>query len=70
MANMDIRFKAKAAGVPFWRIGAKLGVSEVTIIRRLRKELTPEQKKLYLDVIQQIVSERAKADLESVEGGE
>lgn len=66
MANMDIRFKAKAAGVPFWKIGEKLGVTEVTIVRRLRKELSPEQKKMYLDVIQQIVSERAKADLERV----
>ena len=68
MANMDIRFKAKAAGVPFWKIGEKMGVSEVTIIRRLRKELSPEQKKQYFDIIQLIVSERARTDLEKVEG--
>lgn len=67
MANLDLRFKAKAAGVPFWKIAEKLGVTEVTITRRLRKELSPEQKQLYLDVIQQIVAERAKADLEQVE---
>lgn len=68
MANMDLRFKAKAAGVPFWKIAEKLGVTEVTITRRFRKELSPEQKQMYLDIIQQIVSERAKADLEKVEG--
>lgn len=68
MANMDIRFKAKAAGVPFWKIGEKMGVSEVTIIRRLRKELSPEEKQRYLAVIQQIVSERAKEALDSTEG--
>ena len=67
---MDIRFRAKAAGVPFWKIGEKLGVTEVTIVRRLRKELSPEQKKIYLDVIQQIVSERAQADLEMAGEGE
>ena len=70
MANMDLRFKAKAAGVPFWKIAEKLGVTEVTITRRFRKELSPEQKQMYLDVIQQIVSERAKADLESMREGE
>lgn len=68
MANLDLRFKAKAAGVPFWKIAEKLGVTEVTITRRFRKELSPEQKQMYLDIIQQIVSERAKADLEKVEG--
>ena len=67
MANLDLRFKAKAARVPFWKIAEKLGVTEVTITRRLRKELSPEQKQLYLDVIQQIVMERAKVDLDSVE---
>lgn len=66
MANMDIRFKAKAAGVPFWKIAEKLGVTEVTITRRFRKELNPEQKQMYLDIIQQIVIERAKADMEKV----
>lgn len=68
MANQDLRFKAKSLGVPFWKIGEKLGVSEATIIRRFRKELSPEQKKMYLEIIQQIVSERANLDLNSVKG--
>lgn len=67
MANQDLRFKAKSLGVPFWKIGEKLGVSEATIVRRFRKELSPEKKKMYLDIIQQIVMERAKVDLDSVE---
>lgn len=67
MANLDVRFKAKAAGVPLWKIAERLGVTEVTISRRLRKELSPEQKQQYFDAIQQIVSERAIADLNRVE---
>ena len=67
MANMDIRFKAKAANVPFWKIGEKLGVSEVTIVRRLRKELSADQKKIYFDAIQAVIADRAKADMEQTE---
>ena len=67
MANMDIRFAAKAAGVPFWKLGEKLGVSEVTIVRRLRKELSADQKKIYFDAIQAVITERARADLEQTE---
>ena len=66
MANLDVRFAAKAASVPFWKIGEVLGVSEVTIIRRLRKELSPEQKRIYFDAIKKIASDRAKAELEKV----
>ena len=68
MANQDLRFRAKSLSVPFWKIGEKLGVSEATIVRRFRKELSPEKKKMYLDIIQQIVMERAKTDLDKVEG--
>lgn len=66
MPNMDLRFAAKTARVPLWQIGEKLGVTEVTVVRRLRRELSPEQKQVYLKIIQDIVTERAKADLEKV----
>ncbi len=68
MANIDVRFAAKAAGVPFWKLGEKMGVSEVTIVRRLRKELPPEKKQIYFQAIKDIVADRAKADLESMKG--
>lgn len=38
-ANQEIREKAKAAGIPLWRVAEALGVSEPTIIRTLRHEL-------------------------------
>lgn len=44
MANEDIKLEARGNGVPLWQIAEKLGISEPTITRRLRKELTAEEK--------------------------
>ena len=66
MANLDVRFKAKAAGVPLWKIAKDLGVSDMTLFRRLRKELSVEEKSKLYAVIQKLAVEQAKADLERV----
>lgn len=60
MTNVDLRFKAKSAGIALWEIAEELGVTEVTICRRFRKELTPEQKKVYLDAMKSIAKKRFK----------
>jgi len=44
MANADLRAEAKAAGVPIWKIGNELGISEPTMTRKLRNELTAAEK--------------------------
>lgn len=44
MCNTDIRAAAKQAGVFLYAIADKLGVSEPTMTRLLRREL-PEEKK-------------------------
>ncbi|MGI5849449.1 MAG: hypothetical protein ACOX8Q_05225 [Christensenellales bacterium] len=43
-ANEDIRSLLKEKSIPFWRLAVALGVSEQTIIRRLRIELPPDEK--------------------------
>ena len=42
-ANQDLRNAAKAAKVPLWRIAEKLGCSEPTMTRKLRRELPEKQ---------------------------
>ena len=44
MKNLDIRQECKQAGVYFWQIADHLGVCEMTISRKLRKELPEEEK--------------------------
>lgn len=54
MANRDIRDAAKSASVKFWQIANKLNVSEATITRLMRTELTAEKKAEILKIIAQL----------------
>lgn len=60
MCNMDLRQKAKEKGVFFWQIAAELGVSEPTMTRRLRFELSEQEKKMYLTIINKLSAEKRK----------
>lgn len=51
MANSEVRRAAKAAGVPLWAVAQRLGVSEATLSRRLRFELTEAERKRILSTI-------------------
>ena len=56
-ANMDIREKAKAAGIPLWRVAEALGISEPTIIRVLRHELPETEKTQVLNIVAKLAGE-------------
>ena len=44
MANADLRAEARASGIPLWRVGEALAVSEPTMTRKLRRELPVAEK--------------------------
>ncbi len=54
MANEDVKLEARGNGVPLWQIAEKLGISEPTITRRLRKELNAEEKAKIRAIIAEI----------------
>lgn len=54
MANKDIRLKAKGCGVPIWKIAAKLGISEPTMTRKLRFELSEAEKAKIFKIIEEL----------------
>ena len=54
MSNTEIRAELKAAKIPYWKIADKLGVHENTIIRRMRKELSNEDKARFNAAIAEI----------------
>ncbi len=56
--NIDIRIAAKENGVFLWEIAEKLGVSEPTLNRYLRKEMTDSQKAKFCAAIEQIKHEQ------------
>lgn len=49
--NMDIRFEARAAGVALWKIAKQLNVSENTLIRWLRDDITADLKSQIREII-------------------
>lgn len=51
MANQEIRMELKKRHIPQWKLGDLLGVSENTVNRKLRKELSTDEKQHILDVI-------------------
>lgn len=55
--NEDIRQRAKEAHVYQYQIAEALGVSEYTILRKLRQELPPEAKAQIFRIIDQIAKE-------------
>lgn len=62
-ANNSIREMAKKNHVHLWEIAVDLGVSEPTITRWLRTELSEDRKKMVVDAIKRI-SERKEMEVE------
>ena len=52
--NQEIKELFKKNNVPQWKVADVLGVSEMTVIRWLRHELTPERKAAILDAIEKV----------------
>lgn len=56
-ANQTIRDAAKRKGVKHWQIAKYLGISEPTIVRWLRVDLSPEREKAITEAIEAITKE-------------
>ena len=54
MSNFDIRTDAISAGVKLWQIADKLGLSDSSFSRKLRKELSSEEKARIRAIIAEI----------------
>lgn len=56
--NIDIRTTARIADVKHWEIAEKLGVSEITFSRWLRKELPADKKEKIKQAIKEVADSR------------
>lgn len=59
MANQDIRIYAKQNGVKLWQVANVKGISEPTMTRLLRNELSEEAKADFRNIIDTL-AEQAK----------
>lgn len=55
--NVDIRRAAAGAGVRLWQIADALGIMDTTFSRKLRKELSQEEKAKIFDIIKKLSEE-------------
>ena len=60
MSNSDVRTAAKSAGVFLYQIAAVMGISEPTMTRKLRFELSYNEKKPIFEAIERIKAENKK----------
>ena len=58
LANRDIRMKAKEKSVTLWEIADKLNISEPTMTRKLRRELSDTEKAELITLIDTIAAEK------------
>lgn len=57
MSNQDIRRTAAGAGVKLWQIADALGMADCSFSRKLRKELSQDQKAEIFAIIQRLAKE-------------
>lgn len=57
MQNTDVRAYAKKRSVYFWQVSAAMGISEPTMTRRLRFELSAQDKQTFFQIIDKLAEQ-------------
>ena len=57
MRNQEIRQAATAAGVKLWQIAEALGIADCNFSRKLRKELSQDEKEKIFFIIRELSQE-------------
>ena len=55
-ANVAIREKAKECGVKLWMVAEALGIADSALSRKLRRELSANEREQVLSVIDQLAA--------------
>ena len=58
MCNLDIKKEVKEAGLYLWQIADELGMRDNNFSRKLRKELSPEEKTEIRNIIKELKNEK------------
>ena len=58
MHNKDLRDEFRIANVRQWEVAEAIGISEMTFVKWLRRELPEEKKKLVREAIRKVIDGR------------
>lgn len=53
-ANLDVKEKAKKSDVKLWQVSEELGISDGNFSRKLRRELSKEEKERIFAIIDEL----------------
>lgn len=54
VANADIREAARSKGVRLWEVAEGIGISDATFSRKLRRELSADERQRVMEVIKNL----------------
>lgn len=60
MANIDIKELAKKSNVKLWQVADRLGLTDITFSKKLRKELSKEEKENVKSIIEELKNNSSK----------
>ena len=58
MANVEIREKIETEGIRYWSVAEKLGISDSSFSRKLRRELSEDEKQRVFRAINDAAAEK------------
>ena len=58
MHNNDLRDEFRIANIRQWEVAEAMGISEMTLVKWLRRELPEEKKKLVREAIRKVIDNR------------
>ena len=63
MKNIDIRKKLKEVNIKQWELADKLIISEMSLVRKLRYELSEAEKQKIFAIIEELATEKNNKDI-------
>lgn len=55
MANEDIRLRLQVNNIKYWQVANAYGITDGNFSRKLRKELSKDEKQKILDIIENLI---------------
>lgn len=63
MSNQEIRTAAKTKKIYLWQVAEKLGMQDSAFSRKLRRELTADEKAEIMSIIDELSAEEQKSEV-------
>ena len=62
MSNFELKTRARVAGVRMYQVAEAMGIAETTLCRRLRRDLSEEERNRIIEAIDQLAKGGADAE--------